>query len=143
MARYSAGARAAGAGSTTLPSASLYAAAATSPVLVEVAAFNTTTTAVSLKLVLLTTAGTQGSGLTETKHDPNSAAAACTGFNTHTVGPTIVDLGIQLLLGAAVGAGVIRTFRGISVPVGTGNGIGLVVANGTGQIIDVDFTWDE
>jgi hypothetical protein len=64
MARFSASWRTTGAGSTTLPIASLYATAAVRPRVVEVGIFNTTSTAASFKLVRLTTAGTQGSTIT-------------------------------------------------------------------------------
>ena len=51
----------------------------------------------------------------------------------------------QGTLGAAAGAGVIWTFGngGIVVPSGTANGIGIIVPTGTGQICDIEFTWDE
>jgi hypothetical protein len=147
MARYSAGARSAGAGSTTLPIGSLYAAAAVNFRLREIGVFNTTATACALKLVRLSTAGTQGSGLTESPHDASSVAASCTAFNTHTVAPTIAnDLGYNASLGAAIGSGIIWTFggdTGINVNVGTGNGVGIIVATGTGQICDFWFMWDE
>lgn len=144
MARYSAGTRT-GAGSTTLPIISLYSSAAVNPSIVEIGVFNTTSTTVALKLVKLTTAGTPGAGLTETGHEASSAAAACTAFTTHTVTATLVDMGYNISLGAAVGAGVIWTFgdKGLSVPVGTGNGVGVIVATGTGQVCDAYLVWDE
>jgi len=145
MARYSSGVRT-GAGSTTLPIISVYATAAVSPKVREIGVFNTTTTAVALHVVLLTTAGTQGAGLVEGKHDPNSATAACTAFTTHTGAPTLgSDMGYRTSLGAAIGSGVIWTFgdQGISVPLGTGNGVGVIVTTGTGQVCDAYIVWDE
>jgi hypothetical protein len=145
MARYSSGVLT-GAGSTTLPLASIYAAAAVGGKLREVGITNTTAVAVAVKLVRLTTAGTQGAGQVEGKHDPDSAAASCTVFTTHTVAPTLGDdLGYRASLGAAIGAGVIWTFgdTGIRIPVGVANGIGIIVENGTGQACQVYFTWDE
>ncbi len=145
MARYSAGVKT-GAGSTTLPLASLYCAAAVGAKIREIGIFNTTNTALDVKLVRLTTAGTQGTGLTEAKYDPDSAAASCTAFTTHTVAPTLGDdLGYRAALGAAVGAGVIWTFgdSGLRVPVGTANGIGVIVENGTGQACQLTIVWDE
>src|SRR3990172_6804319 len=130
MARYSAGVRTA-AGSTTLPLISLYSPAAT---------------AVAVALFRLTSAGTQGAGLTEAKHSPISAAASCTAFTTHTVLPTLGDdLGYRAAVGAAVGAGVIWTFgdTGLEMPVGVANGIGVLVATGTGQVLDAYIVWDE
>lgn len=148
MARYSGGARSAGAGSTTLPIGSIYGIASRRGVLRELGAFNTTSTAVAIKLTRLTTAGTPGSGLVETPHgDPAGViAASLTLFDTHTVAPTLGDdLGYRATLGASPGAGVIWTFgaEGLYVPAGTANGIGLIVAVGTGQILDWYAVWDE
>lgn len=145
MARYSAGVKS-GAGSTTLPLASLYAAAAVGARIREIGVFNTTNTALDIKLVRLTTAGTQGAGLTEGKYDPDSAAASCTAFTTHTLAPTLGDdLGYRASLGAAIGAGVIWTFgdAGVRIPVGVANGIGIIIENGTGQACEVYIVWDE
>src|SRR5262245_40466593 len=146
MARYSTGALAAGAGSTTLPSGSLYAIATASFKMRECGISNTTASAVAHKLSLLTTAGTQGAGLTEAKQDDNSLAGSCTGFNTPTVAPTLgSDLGYRAQLGAAIGSAVVWTFGdvGLRVPLTTVNGIGTITENGTGQIVQFYFVWDE
>ena len=146
MPRFGTGARAAGAGSTTLPSGSLYAGAAVSPRLREVGIFNTAAVAVAVKLVRLTTAGTQGAGLVEADQAVADAVAASAAFNTHTGAPTLGDdLGYRTALAAAVGSGVIWTFGadGIAIPVGTGNGIGIIIATGTGQILDWYLVFDE
>lgn len=148
MARYSAAWRTAGAGSTTLPIASLYAVAGIRPHVVEVGAFNTTSTAVALALVRLTTAGTQGSTITAAYEDDDTQTVLSTAKDTHTVAPTKTSTIRQASLGAAVGSGVIWTFgtgraTGLVIPAGTGNGIGLIVATGTGQICDVYISWDE
>lgn len=146
MARYSTGLRSTGAGSTTLPVGSLYATAGVAPRIVEIGAFNTTSTAVAIKLVRLSTAGTPGSGLSEAKQNILSGAAVATGFDTHTVAPTVADdLGYRAVLAAAPGAGVVWTFDGdgLNVALGTGNGIGIIVATGTGQILDWYVVWDE
>ena len=145
MSRFSAGTRTA-AGSTTLPIISLYSSASVNFAIVEIGVFNTTTTAVALKLCKLTTAGTPGAGLTETSHEYGAPTASCTAFNTHSsTGPTVVDLGYNVTLGAAAGSGIIWTFgdRGLIVPIGTGNGVGIIVATGTGQICDAYIVWDE
>lgn len=97
MARYSAGTRT-GAGSTTLPIISIYSAAAVNMSVVEIGISNTTAVAVAFKLCKLTTAGTQGAGLTETGHGSNSPAASCTAFTTHTGAPTVVDMGYNVTL---------------------------------------------
>lgn len=146
MPRYSAGVRTAGAGSTTLPIISLYAGASIAGRIREIGVFNTTTSALALALRRLTTAGTQGTGLTEAPHEPTAPAASCSAFDTHTANPTLGDdLGYRASLGAAIGAGVIWTFgdAGLLIPVGTGNGIGVIVATGTGQICDAYIVWDE
>lgn len=145
MARYSAGVKTS-AGSTTLPIISLYSAAAVAPKVREIGVFNTTSTAVDVKLTTMTTQGTPGSGLTEAKYDPDSNGAQCTAFTTHSVAPTLgSDLGYRASLGAAVGAGVIWTFgdSGIRISTGTANGIGVIVENGTGQACQAYITWDE
>lgn len=146
MARYSTGGRSS-AGSTTLPIASLYNTAAVAGQILEIGVFNTTTSAVALKLIRVTTAGTQGTGLTETAHGATAVAASLTGFNTHSVAPTLGgDLGYNVTLGAAIGSGVIWTFGGNGLstgPIGTGNGVGILVATGTGQVCDFWFTWTE
>ena len=145
MPRYSAGVKTT-AGSTTLPLISLYAAASVGGRLREVGAFNTTSTAVDIKLVRLTTTGTQGSGLTAAKYDDTAAAASCTPKGTHSANPTLGDdLGYRASLGAAIGSGVIWTFgdTGIHIPTGTGNGIGIIIENGTGQALQAYIIWDE
>jgi hypothetical protein len=145
MARYSAGALTT-AGSTTLPIISLYSAASVGGSLRAVGLTNTTSTAVYLKLVRLTSAGTPGAGLTEGKHNPDSPAASCTAFTTHSANPSLGDdLGYRWALGAAVGAGLIETFgdTGFRISTGTANGIGVIVESGTGQPIEAYLVWDE
>ena len=115
--------------------------------LVEVGLFNTTATAVAVKLQRLTTAGTQGAGLAEAPHDPSAAAAACTAFTTHSGTPPSLgaDLGYRATLGAAIGSGVIWTFgdKGIRLTPGTANGVGVLIENGTGQALQAYICWDE
>lgn len=145
MARYSAGVKT-GAGSTALPIISVYAAAGVGGTLRAVGLTNTSSTAVDLKLVRLTTQGTPGTGLTEGKHNPESAAASCTAFTTHSANPSLGDdLGYRWSLGAAIGAGLIETFgdTGLRILVGTANGIGIIVETGTGQPIQAYLVWDE
>ncbi len=145
MSRYSAGVLT-GVGSPTLPIISIYAAAAVRGAIKEIGVFNTTATALDIALRRLTTAGTQGAGLTESKHDPDSAAASMTAFTTHTGAPTLGDdLGYRASLGAAIGSGVIWTFsdKGLLVPVGVANGIGVIIENGTGQACQAYVIWDE
>jgi hypothetical protein len=124
---------------------SVYGVAATGPKLREVAVFNSTAVACVYELVTLTTAGTQGTGLTEGQWDPDAPATQCTAFHAHSSTPPTIGqrLGILFPLAATIGAGVIRVFDGLRVPKGTANGFGLVVHAGTGQLCYVDFSWDE
>ena len=145
MARFSAGGRTS-AGSTTLPIISVYSGATIGLSVVEIGVSNTTAVAVALKLCKLTTAGTQGTGLTETGHDTGAFTAGGTAVNTHSsTGPTVVDLGYNITLGGVIGAGWIWTFgaEGIAIPAGTGNGMGVIVATGTGQVLDAYIVWEE
>jgi len=146
MARYSAGCLT-NAGSTTLPIISLYGAAAATGKLREIGLFNTTDTAVALKLVRITTAGTKGAALTNAKQDPDTPAASCAAFNTHSsTGPTTGDdLGYRCVLGAAKGSGVVWTFPGdgIHVALSATGAIGVIVENGTGQAVQAYIVWDE
>ena len=143
MARFSVSGRATIAGTNLLPLVSLYATAAVRPRLVEVGLFNTTSTACVVALVRLTSAGTQGTGLTEVPEDDPSQTAVATAFAGHTSGPTITGELRRASLGAAIGSGVIWTFAGLEIPEGTGNGIGVIVPTGTGQVCDYSLSWDE
>ncbi len=144
MARFSVGGRT-GAGSATLPIISLYAAAAVGGAIREIGVFNTTAVAVALKLSRLDTAGTKPAALTDGEYDQDGPVASCTVHLTHTVGPTIDEEFRRVTLGAAIGSGIIWTFgdKGLIVPVGVANGIGLVVAVGTGQVCDAYIDWEE
>lgn len=146
MARFHAAWKTTGAGSSTLPMASLYATTAVRPRLVEVSVFNTTATAVELQLMRFTTAGTQGSTITSTYEDDNAQASITTAKDTHTVAPTKGGVIRQFTLGAGAGNGIVFTFGGktpgLIIPNTTGDGIGLI-AVGTGQICNVSFSWDE
>ena len=151
MARFSAGVLT-GAGSTTLPIISLYSAAASTGAIREIGLFNTTTTAVALKLMRITQTGTQGTELTQTAHNPKSPPALCQAFTTHSsTGPTLgEDLGYSAVLGAAIGSAVIWTFGESGLLIGlpdavelVTNAIGVVVENGTGQACQAYIVWDE
>ena len=145
MPRYSSGALTT-AGSTTLPIISLYAGSGAGGAIREISVSNTTTTAVAIRLVRLTSTGTQGTGLTEAKYDPNSATASCAAFNTHSANPSLGDdLGYRVVLGSAIGSTIIWTFGdvGLRIQAGTSNGVGVIVENGTGQACQAYIVWDE
>ena len=150
MARFSAGVRAT-AGTALRPMMSIYSAAGSTGTLREVGVFNTTATAVEIFLTRLTETGTQGAGLTEARYNPKGPPALCTAFTTHTVDATYGDdLGYRAVLGAAVGSGVIWTFGDAGLIIGevdaleaVDEGIGVGLENGTGQICQCYFVWDE
>jgi hypothetical protein len=145
VARYVVGARASGAGSSTLPLGSIYAAAAVNPRVVEIGITNTTTTAVAVAVCRMSTTGTRGSALTVQNTDGSSNAGSVTAYQTHSVAPTLVDMGYRTTLGAAIGSAFVWTFGGIGMTCasGTGNGIGLYIPTGTGQVLDWYMVFDE
>lgn len=148
MARFSLGAISAGAGSTTLPLMSLYGSATAAFKLREVGCFNTTASSLQVRLVRLSSTGTQGAavGGSQIGYNTQMPTANCKMFQTHTIAPTIADdLGYRATLGAAVGSGVIFTMGdiGIGINIGTANGVGLIIDAGTGQVCSIYFVWDE
>jgi hypothetical protein len=145
MPMYSISGRSSIAGTNVRGMFSLYAPAGVDLIVREVGIFNTTSTAFAAALARFTATGTQGSGLTESKWDPGSAAAAGTGFAGHTADATVGDTIRQASIGAAIGSGVIWTFgaRGLRIAAGTSNGIGIIIPTGTGQICDYYLDWEE
>jgi hypothetical protein len=142
--RHTAAFRTTAAPTATNPGGSLYAIANVPLRVVEIGVFNTTVTACGLQIVRLTTAGTQGAGITEAPFDTDRTPQG-TAFNSHTsTGPTLGGVIRAFSIGAAIGAGAIFTFDSepVRIPQGTGNGIG-VISVGTGQILDLYFDWDE
>jgi len=146
MARYAAGVLT-GAGSTTLPIFALTGGTTVRPQIVEIGVSNTVATAVALKLVRISTAGTPGSTATSNQVDnPEGAVSVALAKGTYTsTGPTIADLGYRCQLGAAVGSGWVWTFggSGLAVPAVANAGIGIVVENGTGQACQAYVVWTE
>lgn len=150
MARHSLGAKATGAGSTTLPSMALHGVAGNGGTVRELGIFNTTNTAADYKVARLSSAGTPGSTVTapaaQLSQTVLSAAPALVLCQAYTsTGPTLTDLGYRVSLGAAIGAGVIWTFgdAGLQISNSTASGIGTVVENGTGQLTQQYYVWDE
>lgn len=150
MSRFSAGVLTS-AGTSLRPMMSIYSAAASTGWLREVGCFNTTATAVAVRLVRVSDVGTQGAGQTEARYNPKGPPALCTVFTTHTADITVSeDLGYRAQLGAAVGSGVIWTFgdSGLVITAADAaeavtNGIGLILENGTGQALQAYMVWDE
>lgn len=152
MPRFSVASIGAGAGSATLPSFSLYASASKGFFLRDLYVANTTATAARYKLVRLTTRGTPGAGLTEAEAKVADADPTAEAFAAHSVAPTLGTDLAALPVPAGVAALAPRLQlsdpweggeRGIYVPPGTANGIGVIVASGTGQVLDVTAIWDE
>lgn len=146
MTRYAAGGLTT-AGSTTLPLASIYGGASSRVYLTELGFFNTSSTAVALRLIRLSTAGTRPTAWSSTQvsqEDPTTAVAAV--YGTHTVAPTLgADLGYRCVLGAAVGSGVVWSWpdRIMTISATANAGIGLIVENGTGQALQFYVAWGE
>lgn len=135
------------AGSTTLPVVALVGSASIQCRIREIGVFNTTSTAVALKLCRLTTAGTPGSTLTAAALDPADPVASVGVLkNTYSsTAPTTSDLGFRCVLGAAVGSGFVWTFEDyeLNTLVAANAGIGILVENGTGQALQVYVKWRE
>ena len=145
MARFSAAWRTTGAGSTTLPAASLFAQATGGLWLLEVWATNTSVTATSVCLRRATAAGTAGAAQT-VQYEENDVNVTTKGnpVDTHTVAPTLAAGAVHNVpAGASIGSGPVMTFAGsgLFIPSGTANGVCLLPLTGTGQILDVKFTW--
>jgi hypothetical protein len=109
--------------------------------------FNNGATSAAKRLTLqrLTTAGTQGTGMAEAKYREVQPTANCTAVETHTVGPTLgALLPHRPGIGSAAQAGSYMLFPtpGIEIPVGTANGVGLIVIAMTGNA-DITFVWEE
>lgn len=135
------------AGSTTLPVVALTGSASVRARIVEIGLFNTTTTAVALKLCRLSTAGTPGATLTAAATDPaNPETSAALLKNTYSsTAPTTSDLGFRCVLGAAIGSGFVWTFPDyeLTTTVAANAGVGVLVENGTGQALQTYWKWNE
>lgn len=148
MPRYAISGRTTNAPTSTLPGASLYAAASVRAKLRLIELYNTTAVQCEVAINRLSTAGTQGAGLTEAKlGDTNVPASSSTGFQSHTgTPPTLGDELKRATLGAAAGAGVIWVFdddEGLLLPAGTANGIGILCPTGTGQVLAFNIEYVE
>lgn len=145
MPRQAASYRTTGAGTATLPMASLYSAATGGLWLVEVGITNTTVTAFECSLARFSSAGTSTAVTGTYEENDVNFTALGTARNTHSA--TAPTLGAEIRrasIGASIGSGVIFTFggRGLWIPSGVANGVGLLPINGTGQISDVYWSWD-
>ena len=144
MARHSAAGRSSIAGTNVRAQFSLFAAANNGANVREIGISNTTSTAFAVALVRFSAATNVGSGLTEANWDPGKETL-CTAFAGHTGDATPGEVIRQWTVGASVGSGVIWTFgdSGLVIDNGTGNGIGVIIPTGNGQISDFYIDWDE
>jgi hypothetical protein len=134
------------AGSTTLPIFALVGGTGVLCRVREIGVFNTTSTAVALKLCRLSTAGTPGSTLTAAAMNSDPASAVGVLKNTYTsTAPTTTDLGFRTVLGAAVGSGFVWTFEDFDLTtlVASNAAVGALVENGTGQALQIYVKWYE
>jgi hypothetical protein len=144
MARYTSGMTTAGAGTSVRPVFGLLNTASISGLMRELKVWNTTAVACAFKVVKFT-GGTPGADQTESKHRANSPAATCIAKGLWTADATITeDTGEHFQLGDAIGAAAVLTWgdNGLEAALGATSGIGLVPV-GTGQIVEITFTWDE
>jgi hypothetical protein len=143
-----AGATMTGVGTTTLPAMALIGSASGRIELIEISIVNTTAVVCIWKLMRISTAGTPGTSLTTATHDPTDTTTGVVKQAYTSTAPTAgADLGYRFRIPAAIGAGVVRQFNplqaGLVIPATTAAGIGLFIESGTGQLCDVDWTWNE
>lgn len=145
MPRYSVGTLGSAAG-TTLPTMSVYSAAASGFRFREGGVFlaggSTNTT---WRAIRLTSQGTPGAALIEAPHSPDAPAAACTAFDAHTGAPSLGDdIRFPWVTAPAVGSGsILRALApGIRCDSGTNNGIGMLKI-GSSSTVDAYMVWDE
>jgi hypothetical protein len=134
------------AGSTTLPVAALVGGTTVLARIREIGVFNTTATAVALKLCRVTTAGTPGATLTASSMNMDPATPVAVLKNTYSgTAPTTVDLGFRTVLGAAVGSGFVWSFEDFDLTtlIVASSAVGIIVENGTGQALQTYFKWFE
>ncbi len=92
----------------------------------------------------MTTAGTAAAETGETVWDPDTVADGQV-FDTHTVGPTITAGEVEsILLPGIIGSAWLWAFDGpgFIIPIGVANGVGVVVVNGTGQVVETTYVWE-
>ena len=137
-----------GIGTTARPVVSLYAPAGNGLRIRGIQVWNTTVTACVYKVQRLTNATGQGTGLTEVEINNSGSEGrdpTGTAFDTHSADTGLGAVIRYWPIGAAVGAGYYDTWgdNGLWVPAGTANGVGIVLASGTGQILAYAIDWEE
>jgi len=116
-------------------------------ILREIHVIQTAATAVELAVQRLTTAGTSNAITGEGKWDADTPNREATIRDTHTsTGPTITAGEIEsILLPGIIGSAWLWAFdgSGFIIPLGAANGAGVVVVNGTGQVVETTYVWEE
>ena len=147
MARTANAYRTTGVGSATLPATSIYSLGTGDIWLIEVGITNTTVTQFQVSLARLTAAGTQGAaaGAITYEEGASNLTAKWAAVQAHSAGTPLGAEVRRASTGASIGSGIIWTFggRGLLVPSGTANGLGLITINGAGQLIDVYWSIDQ
>lgn len=147
MARTAVAYRTTGVGSATLPSTSIYSLGTGDLWLVEVGITNTAATAFVCSLARLTSAGTQGAAAGTVTYEEGSASltAKWAAVQAHTVAPGLGPDVRRASIGGSIGSGVIFTFggRGLLIPSGVANGLGLIALTGAAQLSDVYWSIDQ
>lgn len=142
---YTIAGKASGVGTTARPVVSVYAPAGNGFAIREIAVWNTEATACEYKIVRLTNATGQGTGLTEVEYATDLRDPTVTAFDTHSADTGIGSVIRYMPIGAAIGAGYYYTWggKGLLVPAGTANGVGILLATGTGRILAYHIDWEE
>jgi hypothetical protein len=139
--------RTTGVGSTTLPSTSIYSLGTGDVWLVEVGITNVAAVAFEISLARLTSAGTQGAaaGAWTYEEGATSLTAKVAAVQAHSAGTPLGAEVRRASIGASIGSGVIFTFggRGLLLPSGTANGLGLIAVVGAAQLADVYWSVDQ
>jgi hypothetical protein len=147
MARIANAYRTTGVGSATLPSTSIYSLGTGDVWLVEVGITNTAAVAFELSLARLTAAGTQGAaaGAWTYEEGATNLTAKVSAVQAHSAGTPLGAEVRRTSIGASIGSGVIFTFggRGLLLPSGTANGLGLIAVVGAAQLMDVYWSVDQ
>lgn len=145
MRLYAAGGTSTNGGTAARPVGGIMAIAAREGFVREIGVFNTTVTACAFRVARLTAAGTPGTTITSERYETTDVAADMVVSNSWSADGTISASSLRRgQLGAAIGSGVIWTFgsRGIHIPAGTANGVGIVPI-GTGQVVEFYIDWAE
>jgi len=115
--------------------------------LVEVGVSNTTVNTFQLSLARLTAAGTQGAaaGAWTDEEGATNLTAKVAAVQAHTAGTPLGAEVRRASVGASIGSGVIFTFggRGLLLPSGTANGLGLIAISTAGQLSDCYWSFDQ